>query len=451
MSNNANNTNTINNVQNIKEDNAMNATNTQNTQNTQNNTKEETTMKIITKNNEIMQVFANMCAANRKYAADSERDARYGTFTFGFNDREVHICAEPTLMLGICDALGILTGVRAYNLTVTTIALDALDSNGRDTVDVYNFVAWLYTRLYHGDTPVTKLTFTGGQYTLQIEEEPERMKLALMQLCYRVADENGCRNVMQFTARYSDIYHSVQIDDRYSVLYAYFDIDTFQSFENMFIPCGIFSIAEENMEECQYNLFSAIETMFDWSSQFEICKKPSMAGDRYAFNGIDYKPIFNGGVENMLIAYENSKPVRCMFFTTASNDAFERDKAVRIEIANDYIRQLKSIIPEALIEEMPRLPEMLLMFECLHKKASYKAPEKWELYAANKALHNMLEAIYSIWRTAVPKATDEDGLEEFNDRHVWITDTNGASACISTSPTLCEDLINLAMHLYDEL
>lgn len=451
MSNNANNTNTINNVQNIKEDNAMNAMNTQNTMNTQNNIKEENAMKVITEANEIMKVFAEMCEANCRYAEDNERDEPYGTFTFGFNDREVHVCTETTLMVGLGDALEILTHVSEQRLIGTSIKLDELDRNGRDTVDVYNFIAWLYTRLYHGDTPVTKLTFTGGQYTLQIEEEPERMKLALMQLCYRVADENGCRNVMQFIAKYSDIYHSVQIDDRYSVLYAYFDIDTFQSFENMFIPCGIFSIAEENMEECQYNLFSAIETMFDWSSQFEICKKPSMAGDRYAFNGVNYKPIFNGGVENMLIAYENSKPVRCMFFTTASNDAFERDKAIRIEIANDYIRQLKSIIPEALIEEMPRLPEMLLMFERLHKKASYKAPEKWELYAANKALHNMLEAIYNIWRTAVPKATDEEGLEEFNDRHVWVTDTNGASACLSTSPTLCEDLVNLAMHLYDEL
>lgn len=199
MSNNANNTNTINNVQNIKEDNAMNAMNTQNTQNTQNTTKEETTMKVITEANEIMKVFAEMCEANCRYAEDNERDEPYGTFTFGFNDREVHVCAETTLMVGLGDALEILTHVSEQRLIGTSIKLDELDRNGRDTVDVYNFIAWLYTRLYHGDTPITKLTFTGGQYTLQIEEEPERMKLALMQLCYRVADENGCRNVMQFT------------------------------------------------------------------------------------------------------------------------------------------------------------------------------------------------------------------------------------------------------------
>ena len=144
MSNNANNTNTINNVQNIKEDNAMNATNTQNAQNTQNNTKEEPTMKVITEANEIMKVFAEMCEANCRYAEDNERDEPYGTFTFGFNDREVHVCAETTLMVGLGDALEILTHVGVQPLTDTAIKLDELDRNNRDTVDAYNFVAWLY-------------------------------------------------------------------------------------------------------------------------------------------------------------------------------------------------------------------------------------------------------------------------------------------------------------------
>lgn len=446
MSNNANNTNTINNAQNIKEDNAMNAMNTQDTMNTQNSIKEENTMKVITEANEIMKVFAEMCEANCRYAEDNERDEPYGTFTFGFNDREVHVCAETTLMVGLGDALEILTHVSEQRLIGTSIKLDDLDRNDRSAADVYNFVAWLYTRLYHGDTPITKLTFTGGQYTLQIEETPKRMKLALVQMCVRVANENGCRDVMQFIAKYSDIYHSIQIDDRYSALYAYFDIDTFQSFENMFIPCGIFSIAEENMEECQYNLFSAIEAMLDWSSKHKIYYRSS---NGYVFNNVTYKAKFYGGAENILVAYERGKPVRCMFFTLGSDDVFEQDAAIRTEIANDFMREIKRNIPKALIEKMPRLPEMLLDFERNKSGSSHKTEAAWEYFASDKG-KEALNSIYELW-WAAHHPDDEDAEEAFYARKISIIATNGACIQLPMLVSVYEHLLNLAIDMFEDI
>ena len=432
--------NTMANVQN-------NAKNTKNTKNM-----EENTMKVITEANEIMEVFAEMCEANCRYAEDNERDEPYGTFTFGINGSTVDVCAETTFMIGLGVALEMLTCRSERPLVDTTIKLDDLDRKGRKSVDVYDFIAWLYTRCTCG-APTRMLVFTGGQYTIVIKDDPERIRTALIQMCIKVADEHGCRSVMQFIAQYSNIYKSMQLDDHYSVLYAVFKIDTFQLFENMPIPCGIFSIADNNMEECQYNLFKAIEDVHNWHEHLEVYKSAVIREENaYIFNNTKYAYKYVGGAENYVVAYDsNDKPVRCMFFATWSTDASEIDKCIRIEIANDYVRQLKQIIPEELLDDMPRLPEMLLMFECLCKNASYKAPEKWEVYAANKALKNMLNTVYNIWRMAVPESDNEDSLEEFNDRYVCITTTNGASACLPTTPALCEDLIDLARHLYEEL
>lgn len=441
--------------------NINNTNNTQDTNNMEENTMKET-MKVITNNNgaletttggaAVMKAFADMCVASTAYTNDDEKSELYGTFLFGINDADIDVRVSNTFMTGLEAALEILTCCRCPITAETTITLDMLDNKGGESTDTYNFIAWLYVRCTHGDTPINRIAFTGGQYSIIIDADPERIRMALIQMCIKVADESNCRNVLQFIAEYSDIYTSTQIDDHYSVLYAFFAIDTFQSFENMYIPCGIFSIADNNMEECQYNLHKAIETMFDWSSHYAVYKTTERIDNAYVFNNTKYVPIFVGGAENMLIAYEDDRPVRCMFFATGSDDAAEIDKSVRIEIANDFMRKVKQVIPAELLEDMPRLPEMLLMFEQLQKNSSYKAPEKWEIFAArNAALNNALTNVYNIWRTAVPKSFDEEALDEFNDRHILITDTNGTSACLSTSPTLCEDLINLAMHLYDEL
>ena len=101
-----------------------------------------------------------------------------------------------------------------------------------------------------------------------------------------------------------------------------------------------------------------------------------------------------------------------MFFTLGSDDVFEQDAAIRTEIANDFMREIKRNIPKALIEKMPRLPEMLLDFERNKSGSSHKTEAAWEYFASDKG-KEALNSIYELW-WAAHHPDDEEAEEEYN-------------------------------------